>query len=237
MFLHFHSANAGRVAGLLVPAVFALAATGFGQSTSALDGIWSGSAQCRIDVHGPGYEHHETHIWTLNGTPSRQGAMRIYPGTWNVNGQGSVQKTQGAQTLKAQWVTNASRSDAPIAVFLRASDHKLVIKSWHAQLRVAGGVTGSQQQSINGVAQRPGVLSLEAFEWAFPGVEDAGSSTTISGSSTKPTTGSVGPMQPGGSQGTAVCTWQYQRKASRAARPSKPTSKITSLRLPKFQPD
>jgi hypothetical protein len=121
---------------------------GFGQSTSALDGMWSGSAQCRIDVPGPGYERHETHIWTLNGTrPSREGMMRIYSGTWNVNGQGSVQRTRGAQTLKAQWVTNASRSDAPIVVFLRASDHKLVIKAWHAQLRMAAGVTRSQQLS------------------------------------------------------------------------------------------
>ncbi|MGC2195735.1 MAG: hypothetical protein WA628_13740 [Terriglobales bacterium] len=200
---------------------FALAATALGQTKPpAVDATWSGGAQCQIDVQGPGYAHHETHTWMLSGAqPTRQGAMRVYAGTWSVSGQGSLQRTQGTQTLKAQWTTNASLSQAPVAVFVRASDRKLIIKSWHAQLRSPGGVTGSQQVSINGVVQSPeGVISLEAFEWAFPAVEDVASSASISGSSTKATNGAVGPMQPGGSHGTAACTWQFLKKS----RPSVP---------------
>jgi hypothetical protein len=88
----------------------------------------------------------------------------------------------------------------------------LIIKSFHAQLRTRGGVAGTQRLEINGVVQSPqGVISLEAFEWSFPLVEDAASNTSISGSSTKATNGSVGPMQPGGSQGTAACTWHFSK--------------------------
>jgi hypothetical protein len=94
--------------------------------------------------------------------------MRIFSGTWTVSGQGSLQRTRGTQTLEAQWTTNASMANAPVAVFLRASDGKMILKSWHAQLRKAGGVTGTQKLTINGVAQKPVTISLEAFEWAFP---------------------------------------------------------------------
>lgn len=178
------------------------------------DATWSGGAQCQVDVQGPGYSHRETHTWALSGgQPTRQGAMRIYAGTWSVTGQGSLQRTQGTQTLTAHWTTNASLLSATFAIFARASDGWLIIKPWHAQLRSPGGVTGTQKVTINGVVQSPeGVISREAFEWGFPTVDDAGSSTSISGTSTKVTTGSVGPMQPGGSQGTSACTWQFSRK-------------------------
>jgi len=180
------------------------------RSQSAFDHPWSGQAQCKITVQGPGYSHQETHTWTMSGgAATLQGAIHLFPAIWSVSGQGSLQRTQGAQTLKAQWTTSASLPNAPIALFVRASDGKLVIKSGHAQLRAKGGVSGTQQVTINGVAQTPGPISLEAFEWSFPSAEVAGTSKSISGSQTVPTTGSVGPMQPGGSQGTAACSWSF----------------------------
>jgi hypothetical protein len=135
--------------------------------------------------------------------------MHIFPATWSVTGQGSLQRSQGTQTLTAQWTTNASGISAPIALFFRASDRRLVLKSWHAQLRSPRSVNGTQTVSVNGVVQSQTPMSLEAFEWAFPGSEVANTKTSISGSSTVPTRGSVGPMQPGGSQGTAACTWNF----------------------------
>jgi len=96
-------------------------------------------------------------------------------------------------------------------MFVRASDGKLVIKSWHAQLRSAGGVAGTQQLTINGIAQPQGVISLEALEWAFPMEEATATETQISGSSSTVTKGAVGPMQPGGAQGLAACNWQFSR--------------------------
>jgi hypothetical protein len=111
--------------------------------------------------------------------------------------------------LQAQWTKNASLSNAPVAVFVRASDNHLILKSWHAQLGVHGAGTITQQQIINGVPQTSGAMSIDAFEWQFPAGEDVSTSHSISGSNTIATNGAVGPMQPGGSQGTASCTWQY----------------------------
>jgi hypothetical protein len=180
---------------------------------SAQTASWTGQAQCQISVQGPGYSHQETHTWTMSGgTPTVQGAMRIYPGTWSVTGSGSLTRGQGTQTLNAQWTTNAKQA-APLAVLVRASDGKQIIKSWHAQLRSAGGVTGSQQVTIDGVAQKPAPISLEAFEWQFPaaGVVRVRTSLSASGLNSAPTNGAVGPMQPGGSKGQAVCSWHFSK--------------------------
>jgi hypothetical protein len=183
--------------------------------TSVLNSAWSGQAQCKISVQGPGYSHHETHTWTLSGSsPTLQGAIHVFPATWSVSGQGSLRRTQGSQTLNARWTTNGSLPNAPLGLFLRASDGKLVLKSVHAQLRVKGGASGTQQLTINGIPQKPSPISLEAFEWTFPGSEVPGTSRSISGSNTTPTTGAVGPMQPGGSQGTASCSWNFTSASS-----------------------
>ncbi len=205
---------------LLLPLlVMGFASLAFSQ-ISPQDALWSGHAQCQINVQGPGYTHQETHTWTLTGgRPTAQGAMRIYAATWSVTGQGSLQRTQGAQTLDAQWTTNA-QTGAPIAVFIRASDGRLLIKSWHAQLRVHDAVTGTQKVTVNGVVQSQAPIGVEAFEWAFPAIEDARTSTSISGSKTMATNGAVGPMQPGGSQGQAACTWQFSKAGTQRRIPA-----------------
>ena len=182
----------------------------FSQS-SAITGPWSGQAQCQITVQGPyGYNYSETQTWALNGgQPTMQGAMNILPATWSVTGQGSFQKTTGSQTLVGQWKTNASPISAPLALFIRASDGMLILKSWHSQLVAHGSVIGTQQMYINGVAQTPGAISGGASEWQFPFSQVPSNSTSISGSTTVATNGPVGLMQPGGSQGTAACTWNF----------------------------
>jgi hypothetical protein len=154
-----------------------------------------------IKRHTPG------HFWA--GAPTKQGAMQIQAGTWSVTGKGSLERTEGQQTLNAQWTTNVPATSAPIAVLNRASDGKRIIKSWHAQLRGRGGVSGTQQLTIDGKPQTPGTISLEAFEWAFPTIEVPSTQTTISGSNSPKVTGSVGPMQPGGSQARASCAWSF----------------------------
>lgn len=196
--------------GLLLTAVVSSLA----QSTSVLNRSWSGQAQCTVNVQGPGYSEHEVHTWNLSGgAPTVRGAMHVYAGTWSVTGQGSYQRSEGNQTNLVQWVTSASLSNAPIAIFVRASDRQMVIKSWHAQLRSPGGVTGTQQVTVNGVPQTPGKINLEAFEWPFPAsgsVIRTAKTSEFSGSKTAATHGSVGPMQPGGSQGTEQCTWHFE---------------------------
>ena len=190
--------------------VFAFAVRASFSQTSALNGPWSGQAQCQVSVQGQGYSHQENHTWTLNGAQSTpQGAMHVFPATWSVTGQGSLQRANGAQTLQAQWTVNSPPMNAPIALFVRASDGALILKAWHSQLRANSAVTLTQQLVVNGIAQAPGTSSGQAFEWTFPAAEVPSTSTSISGSNTIATNGSVGPMQPGGSQGTASCTWNF----------------------------
>src|ERR1044071_1909834 len=112
-------------------------------STSALaqpapEAAWAGWARCQIAVQGPGYTDQRTHTWTITGSaPTVEGAFRVYAGTWSVVGGGSLRRTQGSQTLTAEWAANAPAVSAPIAVFTRASDGRMFIQARHAQLRAA----------------------------------------------------------------------------------------------------
>jgi hypothetical protein len=176
---------------------------------------WSGWARCDVAVQGPGYSDRQTHTWTMaGGTPTVEGAFRIYPASWSVVGAGSLQRTQGTQSLTAQWAANVAGVSAPLALFVRASDGRMFISARHAQLRAAGAVAGYQQLVVDGVPQTPGQIAAEAFEWAFPTIDVDPKLLTASGSKTSAVNGSVGVMQPAGSQVTASCTWQFGQGAS-----------------------
>jgi hypothetical protein len=191
----------------------------------AVPAAWAGWARCQITVQGSGYTDQQTHTWTIaGGAPTAQGAFQIYAGTWSVLGGGSLSRTQGTQTLMAQWATNGPNISAPIAVFVRAADNRMFIQARHAQLRGAAAIQGYQQLTIDGKPQTPGKIAAEAFEWAFPviavsaPVPPAANATAI-GSSTLPVNGSVGPMQPVGAQATAACTWQFGQGSAAPAPP------------------
>jgi hypothetical protein len=189
-------------------------------STQAPAPAWAGWARCQIDVQGPGYVERQIHTWaTTGGAPAVEGAFRVHPATWSVTGGGSLQRTQGTQTLVAQWAINGASAGAPLAVFVRASDGRLLIQARHAQLRSAGAVAGYQQQIIDGKPQTPGQLSSEAFEWAFPLIDAPAADTSVSGSSTPGVNGSVGFMQPGGSRATAACAWTFGQGTAAPAPP------------------
>ena len=197
---------------------FAMLASGQSAATqtpTAAVAAWAGWARCQIEVQGPGYSERQTHTWMMTGaTPTIEGAFRVYPATWSVVGGGSLQRTQGTQTLVAQWAINAPATSAPIAVFVRASDGRMFIQARHSQMRAAGAVAGYQQVTIDGKQQPPGQISAEAFEWAFPVIDSTSTSTSINGSSAPGVNGSVGYMQPAGSRGTASCSWQFGQGAS-----------------------
>jgi hypothetical protein len=206
---------------LVVLAVLAPAASAVAQGQPSSPPAWSGWARCQVTVQGPGYSDQQTHTWTLTGgPPTVEGAFRVYPGTWSVVGSGSLQRSQGSQTLTAQWATNGAPMNAPIAVFVRASDGRMFIQARHAQLRAAGAIQGYQQVTIDGKPQTPGKVAAEAFEWAFPLVEVSPSTPTANGSSAPAVNGSVGPMQPAGSSASASCTWQFGQGSAAPAPPT-----------------
>jgi hypothetical protein len=186
---------------------------------------WAGWARCQVNVSGPGYSDQQTHTWMITGgTPTVEGAFRVYQGTWSVVGGGSLQRTQGRQTLMAQWATNGPSRSAPIAVFVRASDTRMFIQARHAQLRSAAAIQGYQQLIIDGKPQTPGKIAAEAFEWGFPEIAvsrpNPNANLIANGSSTPVVNGGVGLMRPAGSQATASCTWQFSQGAAPAPPPA-----------------
>ena len=187
---------------------------------------WAGWARCQIDVTGAGYADRQIHTWTITGgTPTIQGAFRIYPATWSVVGGGSLQTTQGKQSLVARWATNSPNMNAPIAVFVRASDRRMFIQARHTQLRAPASIQGYQQQFVDGKAQRPVTIASEAFEWAFPDIAvprptSPNASLIANGSSTPVVKGSVGHMQLTNSRVNPSCTWQFSQGAAPAPPPA-----------------
>jgi len=208
---------------LVLAALFALASLAAAQQTAA-PAPWGGWARCEINVSGQGYSDHQTHTWSIRSSTSTvSGAFRVYPATWSVAGGGSVQRTQGSQSSIVQWATSAQNLSAPLAVFVRASDGRMFIQARHTQTRAPGAVSGYQQVTIDGKPQKPGPISAEAFEWAFPVVEVSrpkpGDPAIANGSSTPLVNGKVGYMQPAGTQATASCTWQFGQGSAAPAPP------------------
>lgn len=182
-----------------------------GSGGAATSPRWSGSASCTITVTGPGYQHTETQRWQVSGLTKVRGAFRLVPSRWTDTGSGSSQVTQGDQTRSITWTVKAAAA-GQFQFVVRASDGKLVIGQANAQLRVANGITGTQQVTIGGVAQTPGPIGLEAFETQLPPIVARKTSRTVSGSM-PPTVvkGSFAPFQPAAATVTKRCAWRFSK--------------------------
>jgi hypothetical protein len=192
--------------GALCVATLTLMLSIFGQAQDT----WSGQVQCQLAVQADGYAHQEIQTWTLTGgAPTQQGAMQIYPATWSVTGQGGAQRAQGSQVMAAQWSSNVPSMNAPIAIFVRASDNRLVIKLWHAQLS-AFGATNSVRQ----VGSTQTNAAYTAYEWSFPAIDDVATSTNVSGTGTVQATGNSMPVPAANGNGLANCKWQFSKGGS-----------------------
>ncbi len=99
---------------------------------------------------------------------------------------------------------------APLAIFVNSAN-QLIIKSYHALLRVNNATTGSRQVSLSGIAQNPSPVAFTEFEYQFPSIQDVANSTNVTGSSSAALNGGIGPMPTGGLKGTAVCQWQLKK--------------------------
>ena len=137
--------------------------------------------QCQLNMQSSDYVHQETQNWVITGPPTQQGAMQVYPAMWSTSGQGSIQRAQGTQIIAGQWATNVQGMNAPLNIFVRASDQRLLISQYHAQ---AVGPSG-----VNGVKQSGGTrsnISSAAYEWRFPAIEAGVDDTVVSGSGAAP---------------------------------------------------
>ena len=200
--------------------------------TATSSAQWSGQVECKLNVQSAGYAHTETQTWKLTGgAPTLQGAIEVYPANWSVTGQGTTQRTASVQALAASWNSSVPSLNAPMAIFVRASDNRLVIKSFHSQLVANGAVSGTRQVSSPGIAPAQSSLQLAVSEWTLPVIEDAGTSTSVNGSGTVPIAGTQMPLQVAGAAGTASCTWSFSKGA-----PAGPASAGTVARVPGVQP-
>ncbi len=184
--------------------------------------------QCQLSVQTTNYSHQETQTWTITGPPKDEGAMQVYPGSWSVAGEGSRQDVQGVQTTRMQWSANVPSVAAPLVVLIRASDKQLIIKPYHSQLRSNAAVALTRRVAGPGAAQQPSQQTFAEYEWQFPWVQDSPASTRVSGSSSDDVTAGIGPMQPAGLPGKAMCKWSFSKGAAPSSSPQ-PTQQISAL--------
>ena len=173
--------------------------------------LWAGQVQCRLDMKADGYAHQEVQTWVITGQPRQQGAVAVYPATWSGKGEGAMLRAQGTQTMAAKWSSNVPPISAPIGLLVRASDNRLLIKSWHLPLSAPGAVTGFRQMGVSAASPTQSALAVSATEWPFPDVEDDATSTNVSGSGTVVVFGNLLPMQSASAKETANCKWQFSK--------------------------
>jgi hypothetical protein len=171
--------------------------------------LWSGQIQCQLNVQNNGYAHQEVQTWTVTGSPTDD-TKTVYPAAWSVSGQGGLQRAQSGQVLAGRWNSSVPGMNAPLRIFVRTSDGRLVIKGIHSLL-VAPGATNVVKQV--GASQTNVVYAAE--EWILPIIEDVGTSANVSGTGTIVVAPTLMPMQPGTS-GTATCKWNFTKGANRS---------------------
>jgi hypothetical protein len=219
-------------AAILAVGLLGSASLGFAQAPPAAN--WRGWATCDVTVAGPGYRDQQTHKWRTTGSAAtKRGAFDIYPGTWSVTGGGRLERTEGSQTLRAEWKRSVADMPAPISVGVRASDGAILIAAGHAQLRAANAVTGTQEVRIDGKVTSRTPIGLEAFEYTFPSSQAAAKSPHVSGDRSDSPVGSFGPMQPAGSKVEVRCLWDFQQgEAMPRGAAVNPTSGVTAFTAP-----
>src|SRR5687767_7736754 len=101
------------VTRVLLAVACVLASEASSQTLSSPDLSWAGWAQCQMTIQAPGYSHREAHRWTIIGGLTKNGNMEVYPATWSVTGDGSLQRVDGPS---AQWKVNGTLGNVEIGV-------------------------------------------------------------------------------------------------------------------------
>ena len=172
---------------------------------------WAGQITCQLDDQDATYSRHEIQTWKLiGGPPDPQPGIPHYPAIWSASGQGALQRVRGNETVNMQWTTSVPSANAMIAIFVRASDQKLIIKTWHGQLTVPNAVNGTKQVTQNGVTEPPSSFSHAAWEWSFPHIEVDASGSVVTGSTTSQADAGSAELVHhfGGVPPNTTCQWQ-----------------------------
>ena len=200
----------------------ALANAAFAQSAP----IWTGSLTCQLNDQEQGaYQRQEIQTWTLTGAPRdpSQG-MPVYPATWTAQAQGQLLRQQGTQATSIQWMANVpgQGGQAPtvgLAITVRASDGRLMIKQWTVSQSAPNAISGRRQMFVNGVPQgQPVTFSRALQQWQFPLIEANPTDDPVTGSmQIQADAGSAEFVHHyGGGSPMATCQWRFTRGGSGA---------------------
>jgi hypothetical protein len=181
---------------------------------------WTGQAQCQLSVDSATYTYQETQTWQLTGQPPGTGSLAVYPATWSVTGQGQRKDVQGGLAATTRWKTDVPPMSGTVAIFVNSA-RQLIIKSYHAQLVARDAASGTTDVADPN-AVKPAAQARSVFEWQFPAIQDAATSTDVSGSTSTPIASGIGPMQPPGLKGVAACQWHFSKGGAAATSVSAP---------------
>ena len=199
------------------PLLLLFARLAFAQSAPT----WTGSISCQLDDEEQGvYQRQEIQTWTLTGAPRdpSQG-MPVYPATWTAQAQGQQLRQQGTQATSIQWMANvpAQGTQPPVvglAITVRASDGRLMIKQWTVLQNVPNAITGRRQAFVNGVPQgQPTTFNRALQQWQIPLIEASPTDNTVTGSAQiQADAGSAELVHRyGGGSPTATCRWNLTK--------------------------
>ena len=172
--------------------------------------VWTGQAQCELNLQTQEYALQEIQTWTVVGPPRQENGIVVYPVQWTSQSQGATRRLLGANTLAGQWVGNVQPMEDVLIIAVRPSDNRLVIRRWHLPLQAPGAISGAKQTSTPGGTPNQSQLSLAVYQWPFPTIEDSPTSTTVVGTGTTSVAGNMMPLHtPDGVTGN--CKWQFNK--------------------------
>jgi len=149
---------------------------------------WAGRIQCKKSITGPGgYHHDETQTWAVGGAAQASGGSTNFPVAWTAVGSGGAPGKS--------WAINASQATNLTVTVL------------------TGGVSSFDRSTaaidiLSGIVGTP--ISFTLYEIDFPAFTTT--SSTATGTWSRPTVGGDSPQQPGGSTGTLSCSWALDRQ-------------------------
>jgi hypothetical protein len=172
----------------------------------------SNGGQCVIDIRaGQSYRHTEIQRWVVTGPGMQSAPGKLYPIQWTSTGSGFLHEDNGIGTKNdINWGISGSRT-TQFRAQLVASTGNWLIQQAESAFTIPNGVSGTQQQTINNVAQQPSVIGAQDFEFNYPAIVAPGSLTQITEMKQFPVDQNhkIGYSQPASATGTVTCEWQF----------------------------
>jgi hypothetical protein len=170
----------------------------------------SNGGQCVIAISaGQTYRHSEIQRWVVTGPPVQSAPGKLYPVLWTTTGSGFLHEDNGLGTKNdLKWGISGTRTTQFRGVII-ASTRNWLVEQAETAFNVPGGITGTQQQTINNVSQPAGVISAQDFEFSYPAITAPGNLTQIMEMKQFPVDQNhkYGYVQPATATGTVSCQW------------------------------